>query len=101
MKNGSQKLLFLMLAILVNVSAMTCFITSDVWGGNKKHVEKRVEELNTLNELIINKEIEIPKSGSIKFKATVIDNKKTGPNITILEKTIETTPPNKKKVKTP
>ncbi|SDU35542.1 hypothetical protein [Desulfobacula phenolica] len=101
MKSGKQKFLFLILAVMVNFSAITCCITSDVWGGNKQHVEERVEELNTLNKVIINQEIKIPKSGKIKFKATVIENEKTGPNITILEKNIEIIPSDKKRLRPP
>ena len=100
MKNGSQKRLILIFVILLFTLAGTCFTISNAWGGNKEHVEKRVEELNNLNEQIINQLIKIPKSGSIEFKATVIDNEKTGPNIIILEKKIVLTSPGKKKIKT-
>ena len=66
------------------------------WAGNKKYVEKQVENLDNLNKKIIGDFSDIPKNSTIKYKAIVTESS-NGPRVKIIEKQIEMTPTPKSK----
>lgn len=70
------------------------------WAGNKKHVEKQVENLDNLNKKIVGDFSDIPKNGTIKYKAIVTESS-NGPRVRIIEKQIEMTPTSEPPIKSP
>ncbi len=93
MKNGNfnnhyekiQKLWFM--AGIVFVLLTGILFTDAAFGGNKVHMEKRVEELDTLHEEIMEKISPLPENAMIHVTAQVVETKE-GNRIQVVDKTI-------------
>jgi len=70
------------------------------WAGNKEHVESRVEDLENMNKEIISGFPDVPKNGTVKYKAIVTESS-NGPQVRIIEKQIEMTPTSEPPIKRP
>lgn len=70
------------------------------WAGNKEHVENRVEDLDNMNKEIVSGFSDIPKNGTVKYKA-IITESSNGPQVKIIEKQIEMIPTSEPPIKKP
>ena len=58
------------------------------WAGNKAHIESRVENLDNLNKKVVTGFSDIPKAGTITYKAIVTESNE-GAQVKIIEKQIK------------
>ena len=74
-----------MRAAIINTRTVSCFIllaffvagtVTFSWAGNKKMVEKTVEELDDLNKEAVKQIPDLPKDGKVDMKARVTYEKK-------------------------
>ena len=79
-----------MVRLFLTFSFIITCLYSPLWAGNKEIVEKRVREIEELNERIIEQVPEVPEDGSITLEAKVL-NKEWTVDYNVLQQGTETT----------
>lgn len=70
------------------------------WAGNKAHIESRVEDLDNMNKKVVGSFSDVPKDGTITYKAIVTESNE-GAQVKIIEKQIKIPPVPQPPVKRP